>query len=263
MSQHILVIGDAMIDRYHVGTASRLSPEAPIPVVKQREVIESPGGAYNVLENLRALGCNATGVFQSVRPLKSRLMVGDTQLARWDVDKCDAISEAELRVFVSYIMTPTYGLVVSDYGKGAITESLREYLVDTFYGTPAFIDTKGNPIRWKGLRTSIFFPNEVEYSTYRDEYDTLPVVVRKESEGGMSLVSYGRQVYHVPSHPVLVRCVNGAGDSAMAGFVAEWCRPGTPMDRVLRFSNACGAVAVSKPYTAIVTREEAEALLGT
>ena len=52
----LIVIGDAFIDKYHVGTSHRLSPEAPIPVVGVDYVVEKSGGAANVRENLRSLG---------------------------------------------------------------------------------------------------------------------------------------------------------------------------------------------------------------
>lgn len=57
---HILVAGDIMIDRYEMGTAQRLSPEAPVPVVLWRETIDKPGGASNVAANLKSMGCRVS-----------------------------------------------------------------------------------------------------------------------------------------------------------------------------------------------------------
>src|SRR5688572_29816638 len=56
----ILVIGDIMLDRYWFGDAARISPEAPVPVVKINQVNERPGGAGNVALNIAALGANVT-----------------------------------------------------------------------------------------------------------------------------------------------------------------------------------------------------------
>ena len=61
-SVKILVVGDVMLDRYWHGGASRISPEAPVPIVQVRDIHERPGGAGNVALNLRALGC-AVGLF--------------------------------------------------------------------------------------------------------------------------------------------------------------------------------------------------------
>ena len=56
----ILVIGDVMLDRYWFGDAGRISPEAPVPVVKIRQVDDRPGGAGNVALNIAALGAKVT-----------------------------------------------------------------------------------------------------------------------------------------------------------------------------------------------------------
>ena len=60
----VLVVGDVMLDRYWHGDTSRISPEAPVPVVKINNIEDSPGGAANVALNIAALGaaCNLTGV---------------------------------------------------------------------------------------------------------------------------------------------------------------------------------------------------------
>ena len=55
-----MVLGDVMIDRYIVGTAHRISPEAPVPVVRWRETVDKPGGASNVAANLKSMGCKTS-----------------------------------------------------------------------------------------------------------------------------------------------------------------------------------------------------------
>ena len=57
--QRILVVGDMMLDRYIYGSVSRISPEAPVPVVRVTEEKNMPGGAANVARNLQALGACA------------------------------------------------------------------------------------------------------------------------------------------------------------------------------------------------------------
>ena len=63
-NQHILIVGDVMLDRYLTGTVSRISPEAPVPVVLQRTTDDRLGGAANVALNIHALG--ATPILCSV-----------------------------------------------------------------------------------------------------------------------------------------------------------------------------------------------------
>src|ERR1700761_9806927 len=59
-SQHIAVIGDVMLDRYWMGAASRISPEAPVPVIQKQRTVCYPGGAGNVALNVAALGARVT-----------------------------------------------------------------------------------------------------------------------------------------------------------------------------------------------------------
>ena len=56
----VLVVGDVMLDRYWHGASTRLSPEAPVPIVKVEQCIERPGGAGNVAANIASLGAKAT-----------------------------------------------------------------------------------------------------------------------------------------------------------------------------------------------------------
>ena len=58
--KNILVIGDIMLDKYSHGSVSRISPEAPVPIVDIKKIIFKPGGASNVAKNLSALGMNVT-----------------------------------------------------------------------------------------------------------------------------------------------------------------------------------------------------------
>ena len=58
--KNILVVGDIMLDKYSHGNVSRVSPEAPVPIVDIKKIIYKPGGASNVAQNLSALGMNVT-----------------------------------------------------------------------------------------------------------------------------------------------------------------------------------------------------------
>src|ERR1044071_4997358 len=74
----VLVVGDVMLDRYWHGPTSRISPEAPVPVVKVEQIEDRPGGAANVALNIAALGAGATlvgatGKDEAAQALASRL----------------------------------------------------------------------------------------------------------------------------------------------------------------------------------------------
>ena len=73
----VLVVGDVMLDRYWYGPTSRISPEAPVPVVKVETIEERPGGAANVAMNIASLGANSrlvglTGIDDAAREVDER-----------------------------------------------------------------------------------------------------------------------------------------------------------------------------------------------
>ena len=88
---HVLVVGDVMLDRYWHGGTSRISPEAPVPVVHVEQVEDRPGGAGNVALNIAALGAGArliavTGKDEAAQSLTSRLNAAGLA---WDFTQSD------------------------------------------------------------------------------------------------------------------------------------------------------------------------------
>jgi D-beta-D-heptose 7-phosphate kinase/D-beta-D-heptose 1-phosphate adenosyltransferase len=155
-SPNILVLGDLMLDRYSWGTVDRISPEAPIPVLKLNREEERLGGAGNVVMNLKTLGCtvsvsgligndstgnqilailsseglNPEGVQQESdfpTVLKHRMMAGQNHLLRLDHDPCSSYQYLNYSNLIRWLETtlPTQqALVISDYNKGTLHPSL-------------------------------------------------------------------------------------------------------------------------------------------
>jgi D-beta-D-heptose 7-phosphate kinase/D-beta-D-heptose 1-phosphate adenosyltransferase len=262
----VAVIGDFMTDIYHIGEASSLSAEVPIPVVKVKETKAFPGGAGNVAANLHALGCKVLWFSGSGTPLKHRLMVGDHQLARWDdFDECRPVSGLNRLVGVDAI-------VVADYGKGSVDEFVVEY-VKRHVGVPVFVDTKRDPSVWSGVAVAIF-PNEKEYDQFTHQYDTsnIPITVLKKGEKGLALIRERNdkkwQVDAIAAGARFIRSVNGAGDSVIAAFVYKWLaqmqeyayhEEGRDYQELLEFANTAAAIAVENPMTYAPTLEEVQA----
>ena len=151
----VLVVGDAMLDSYYLGTASRLSPEGPVPVVKATERRHLPGGAANVAANVRALGARATllavvGADHEGELLRGQLLstgvdvdhlivardrstttklriLADNQfIARFDEETdADLVRETEERFLALFrrLFQESDVIVVSDYMKGVVTPS--------------------------------------------------------------------------------------------------------------------------------------------
>ncbi|SCX77722.1 D-beta-D-heptose 7-phosphate kinase / D-beta-D-heptose 1-phosphate adenosyltransferase [Desulfoluna spongiiphila] len=175
----VLVVGDVMLDRYIWGEVERISPEAPVPVVKTGETSEILGGAGNVAANLAGLGCHVTlvgllgddetgrritwlakdmgiktnGLFTSTeRPTttKTRIMAQKQQLFRLDSEVATTLSEADEAQLITTCRSAVEeadALLLSDYGKGMMqTEGLCQMLIRmaAAKGIPVFVDPKGS-----------------------------------------------------------------------------------------------------------------------
>ena len=159
----ILVIGDFMLDEYVEGSVDRISPEAPVPVVLEKFRRLVPGGAGNVVCNLRALGCRAPlaglagkdeaadilrDMFGEMgvdtndialieledRPTtrKTRILAGNHQICRLDrevLGPADSVSEEKLMAFISESLPHVQALIFSDYDKGVVTKGIIEKTV--------------------------------------------------------------------------------------------------------------------------------------
>jgi D-beta-D-heptose 7-phosphate kinase/D-beta-D-heptose 1-phosphate adenosyltransferase len=191
----ILVIGDLMIDHYIWGSATRLSPEAPVPIVNVKRESATLGGAGNVVQNLVALGANVTvsGVIgddasgrqlveileeegvktnaiikDNARPttVKTRVLVGSHQLVRVDREVTEAVSpelEDELIAALSAGIGNADIVLLSDYNKGLFAPGLTQRIIKIAaeYKKKVIIDPKGlNYEKYKGAY--IIKPNRKE-----------------------------------------------------------------------------------------------------
>ncbi|HEY4009904.1 MAG TPA: D-glycero-beta-D-manno-heptose-7-phosphate kinase [Acidobacteriaceae bacterium] len=171
----ILVVGDLMLDRYIVGDVDRISPEAPVPVLRHAHRYQRPGGAANVAMNLAGLGCQAllaglwgadaeqrelaaalddagidtTGIVTSSLPTisKTRIVGRTQQLLRLDIESREAPSGTDLehlQARVLGLIEKVHAVVLSDYAKGALTRDLCLAAIRTArrLNVPVFVDPK-------------------------------------------------------------------------------------------------------------------------
>lgn len=173
----ILVAGDVMLDRYWMGSTSRISPEAPVPVVKVGSIKDSPGGAGNVALNLAALGAatslvglvgddsngreletalNSAGVFCDFHRVadkptitKLRVISRHQQLIRLDFEESFALSDAShLQDKVLRLLDKIDVLILSDYNKGALLAVTDLIAAAKAEGIPILVDPKGGTSRF-------------------------------------------------------------------------------------------------------------------
>lgn len=187
----VMVVGDVMLDRYWYGPTSRISPEAPVPVVKVDNIEERPGGAANVAMNIASLGASSrlaglTGIDDAARALsqtlarvnvkcdfvsvpthptitKLRVLSRNQQLIRLDFEEGFGNVDAEpLHERIRQALPQVGTLVLSDYAKGALTSVQQMILLARGAGVPVLIDPKGTdfePYRGATLLT----PNLSEF----------------------------------------------------------------------------------------------------
>ena len=160
-SAKVLVVGDLMLDRFVWGNVERISPEAPVPVVKISSESAMMGGASNVANNIRALGAEAliTGIIgddiageeflqmvkkqgmnedgiilNKKRPtiVKTRIIAQHQQVVRTDKEFVSPINSGEAKKILAYIksnMREISAIVISDYGKGIVTRYLVKQII--------------------------------------------------------------------------------------------------------------------------------------
>ena len=193
----VLVVGDLILDEFLWGDVSRISPEAPVPVVWVKKESFMPGGASNVANNLRSLGArvylagvvgddergailkgeleqkgvDTTGiVVDDSRPtiLKTRVVAQHQQVVRIDKERVDPLSPevaAKLIRYIESVMKKMDAVIIEDYGKGVITSALLSKIVPSAkrYGKIISVDPKEENFKYyKGI--SVITPNNHEAS---------------------------------------------------------------------------------------------------
>ena len=187
----VLVVGDVMLDRYWHGPTSRISPEAPVPVVKVENVEERPGGAANVAMNIASLGANSrlvglTGIDDAASALnnaltgvnvqcdfvavethptvtKLRVLSRSQQLIRLDFEEgFEGVDPEPMHQRIRQALPEIGALVLSDYAKGALASVETMIALAREAGVPVLVDPKGTDFsRYQGA--TLLTPNLSEF----------------------------------------------------------------------------------------------------
>lgn len=190
-SAQVLVVGDLMTDRYWHGNTSRISPEAPVPIVQVQQMEERPGGAGNVALNVAALGSHASllsivgddatadqltqhltsaGVIVGLQRIpnlatlvKLRILSLHQQLLRLDFEQPIPFS-ADEQLIAAYQqhLAQAQVVILSDYGKGVLRHVSRLITMAKQAGVPVLIDPKGSDFSiYRGA--TLLTPNRKEF----------------------------------------------------------------------------------------------------
>lgn len=304
----ILIVGDVMLDKYYFGKVERISPEAPVPIVNIVNEESRLGGASNVANNITSLGgqatlCGAIGYdffgkeiermarqrriktsfVKTEQPTitKARIIGGRQQIVRIDYEQQLELSEKareDLQTHLASLLQEHPTLIISDYGKGMITEEVCTYLIKMAksHGTRVIVDPKGQ--NWKKYAgADLITPNVKELGDIighpvknNDPEITeaaleiihrygLSALLVTRSEQGMSLIS-NQNILHLPTHSQEVFDVSGAGDTVVAALSLALTQ-GQEITEAMRIANVAAGIVVQKIGTATLSAEELNANL--
>jgi len=302
----VMVFGDFMVDEYLHGSVSRISPEAPVPVVHIGSSMKRLGGAGNVVLNLRALGAavnavgclgedvegdwlldrlrehkvDVSGIYQErsvTTSVKTRITAKNQQMLRYDRETVRDASQEFYNFLLDRIdalLENVCAVVVSDYGKGVVTDRTAKAVIEAAKkrGIPIVVDPKG--ICYNKYRgATVCTPNmmELQAATGRninDETDIMEAgrelcigcgfqyILATRSEKGMSLIcgSSGEKTDY-PAVAKEVVDVTGAGDTVISVFTLGLAS-GASLGDCCRLANLAASVVVSKFGAASVSLDE-------
>ncbi len=203
----VLVVGDVMLDRYWFGEVARISPEAPVPIVKIDRVEERPGGAANVARNAAALGAavrllSVVGRDEAGTILR-RLLRRDGIASQLHIDKglrttvkLRVIGRQQQLIRVDFETPPshealaskllefrrslrsTQAVILSDYGKGGLAHIGNMIRMARAAGRPVLVDPKGDDYaRYRGA--TLITPNRSEFREVAGSWKTEAELTRK------------------------------------------------------------------------------------
>lgn len=302
-SPRLLVIGDLMIDQYLWGSCERISPEAPVQVVNVDRESKVLGGAGNVVNNLKKLGAqvdvlSVVGDGETSNELRSllsdievdtkylitqenrksskktRIIASQQQVVRYDSESSNDIdleSQDNLIKTFNKIINNYEIILLSDYGKGVLTNQLTKSLISTAknYNKRILVDPKGiDYLKYRGAH--LLTPNKKEASiatkiNIEDDTSLTNALIKLKSmcELDISIITLsedGIAIYDgdLRTHPTIAKevfDVTGAGDTVLAslGFALA-C--GYNIDESVAFSNLAGGVVVGKIGSATTTISE-------
>ncbi len=303
-TRRLAVIGDSMVDRFLWGKVDRISPEAPVPVVKLEKETRKLGGAANVAANICALGAevvlfglngkdeagvwmnellaehgiDAQGMVEADdRPttIKTRIIAHNQQVVRTDREDDSPVLDSQVNELLGRLeaMGPFDGYVLSDYGKGVLTDAALKQCISIAKaaGSPIIVDPKkGDYSQYRGVTSLTPNQKEAEQACALSiteetsltkagnallERTAADAVLITRGEHGMALFEKDGQQHHLATEASHVYDVTGAGDTVIAVYTTALAA-GTDFSTAASLANHAAGVAVRELGTVAVTADQ-------
>jgi D-beta-D-heptose 7-phosphate kinase/D-beta-D-heptose 1-phosphate adenosyltransferase len=307
--KRLAVIGDSMLDRFLWGRVDRISPEAPVPVVRLESETTKLGGAANVAANIRALGAGVVlfglcgrdeaadqlkvllaergidpaGLLETRdRPttIKTRILAHSQQVVRTDREDDRPVAQDLIEVLLARLgeMGPFHGIVLSDYGKGLLTnEALAAFIAaGRRMEVPLVVDPKkGDYTQYRGVTSLTPNQKEAEQACAMSITDAADLraaggkllertaaeaVLVTRGEHGMALFEKGGAEHHLATEATTVYDVTGAGDTVIAVYTTA-LSAGADFAQAADLANHAAGLAVRELGTATVSAAQLTAAL--
>ncbi|HCJ11860.1 MAG: hypothetical protein A2Y14_01930 [Verrucomicrobia bacterium GWF2_51_19] len=304
---HILVIGDVMLDHYIWGDAHRISPEAPVPVVHIERDSYTAGAAANVALNIASLCARATllgpigndapgqelsailrrahvdllpvGSPDNIATIqKTRVVVRNQQLCRLDREASPHSYNCDSRLDIKPVLKlleNVDAVIISDYAKGFVTESLIQSIQTAAKACHCLIALDPKPkrkLRFRGVdiltpnRSEAYqladieedphspFPADLICSKIFEKYAPDKLVITMGADG-MLISEQGKASHAIPTYAREVFDVSGAGDTSVAALTLALAAK-ADIYKAAHFANTAAGIVVSKVGTATTTPAE-------
>ena len=306
----ILVIGDVIADEFIVGKPERLSREAPVLILRHQEKNITPGGGANAANNICSLGgkvklagiigndesgsilkkvledkgINTEGLIKDKdRPtsLKTRIQAGGDEIVKQQVVRIDKLDksningniEEKLLTYLKENLDVIDGILLSDYGNGLLTNSIKDDIIDISQKKDLFlaVDSRYNLLDYKGA--TIATPNleeagkalDIKLQTQDQVIEAGKELIKKlslkyllitQGPDGMTLFTQDQNYVHIPvANFSEVFDVTGAGDTVVGTFLLAFVS-GADAVTAMRLANYAAGIVVRKNGVATVTPEE-------
>ena len=246
-SWKILLIGDHCIDVYHYGVCERLSPEAPVPILKEIRTETKLGMSSNVAANLKSFGLSVLHFHNKQAIEKHRLIDSryNQHLLRYDTGEDHVLPQFDVSR-LEKIKKPD-AVVISDYNKGFLRYNTITEICKKYKDIPVFVDSKKDKLGC--FSDCLIKINEKEFKSIKKMPLGCEFIVTLGSKGAL----YEHEVF--PTEPTEVFDVCGAGDVFMSGLVYGMLST-KDVSKAIGIANKCASYSVSKMGTYVITKQD-------